>query len=202
MTLDVRRGRGAASVRLASVGADAYAYGEFVATGRAAGDRRRMHGRDDGRAGPGEDGGPFHAVEDLAMFRVSGSQRVAGRFAPDMLDRDPVRLRFSRRRLARRGGPRRRRLRAVSGDAGARRVALAGSPAELHAHCTFPRSLRGDGRPSGPPRKARRLLRRAGFTRLVRKGRGGGGRGRFWLPDVTSGTRSCDFPVRYRFAPR
>ena len=202
VTLDVRRGRGSAFVRLASVGADALAYGEFVATGLL---RVTVDGCTDGMTGEpwrGDDGAAFHAVEDLAMFRVSGSQRVAGRFAPDMLDRDPVPLRFS-------GGAWRGAADladAASGPYPATRarvgIALAGSPAELHAHCTFPRSLRGDGRAVRTARKARALLRRAGFTRLVRKGRGGGGRGRFWLQDVTSGTGSCDFPVRYRFTPR
>ena len=199
VTLDVRRGRGTAYVQLASTGADAYAYGEFVATGLL---RVTVDGCTDGSTGepvPGDDGGAFRAVEDLRMFRVSGSDRVAGRFAPEMLDRDPVELRFG-------GGAWRGTLdlaHAADGPYPATRarlgVALTGSPVDLHASCTLPRSLRGDGRPVRRAATARRLLRRAGFARPVRKGHRSSGRIRL---DVTStATLPCDFPVRFRFAP-
>jgi hypothetical protein len=84
--LDVLRGRGTADVRLASVGAEELAFGEFVATGII---RVTTDGCTDGESSepvPGEDGGPFHEVRALQMFRVSGGERVLGRFAPEMLD--------------------------------------------------------------------------------------------------------------------
>ncbi len=93
--LDVLRGRGTADVRLASVGAEELAFGEFVATGII---RVTTDGCTDGESSepvPGEDGGPFHEVRELQMFRVSGGERVLGRFAPEMLDSQPVKLRLA-----------------------------------------------------------------------------------------------------------
>ena len=170
---------------------------------RAAGDRRRMHGRQHGRARGRRGRGP--------LPRRRGPRHVPG--LRQRARRRPLRSRHARprpraaavqrRRLARRGGPRGRRLRAVSGDAGAPRRSCWRA---ARSSCTPAAPSRGRcaarAARSGPPARRGGCCGGRASPGPVRKGRGGGGRGRFWLPGVSSATLPCDFPVRYRFAPR
>ena len=209
ISLNVLRGRGRADVRVAQVGADELAFGEFVATGVL---RVTTDGCSDGETGepvPGPDEGPFHEVRDLDMFRISGGDRVLGRFAPEMLDNVQVKLRLA-------GGVWRGAL--TLDDAGTTeypsypatsarlQIALSGTPVELHASCAVPPAMSWPGTSVRSRRAARALLRRAGFARPVyagvRRGVQRSMRGDHVVVDYTTSQLPCDMPLRFRLGRR
>jgi hypothetical protein len=209
IALNVLRGRGRADVRLAQVGADALTFGEYVATGVL---RVTTDGCADGETGepvPGEDGGPFHEVRELAMFRISGEDRVLSRFAPETLDSVQVRLRRS-------GGVWRGAL--ALDDPGTTsyptypatsaqlQIAFSGTPTDLHASCKVPPAMSAPGTSVRSRRAARALLRRAGFSRPVyagvRRGLLRGMRGDHVVVDYSTTQLPCDLPLKFRLGRR
>lgn len=207
--LDVLRGRGTADVRPASVGADELAFGEFVATGVI---RVTTDGCTDGETGepvPGEDGGPFHEVRELQMFRISGGERVLGRFAPEMLDSQPVKLRLSggvwRGSLAL-AHPGTTSYPTYPATSARLQVALSGTPVELHASCSIPEAMSSPGTTVRSQRAARALLRRAGFARPayagVRKGMGSNMQGDYVVVDYSTTSLPCNLPLKFRLGRR
>ena len=201
--LDGLRGRGTADVRLASVGAEELAFGEFLATGII---RVTTDGCTDGETGEpvlGEDGRPFHEERELQMFRISGRERVLGRFAPEMLDSQPVKLRLS-------GGVWRGALTLAHpgttsyptypATSARLQVALSGTPVELHASCSIPEAMSSPGTTVRSQRAARALLRRAGFARPiyagVRKGMRPNMDGDYVVVDYSTTSLPCNLPAR------
>ena len=79
-------------------------------------------------------------------------------------------------------------------------VALAGTPAELGANCKVPAALTWPGTTVKRKRGARRLLERAGFTRVrfagTRRGVARGMRGRY-VALASSGSLPCGHTVRF-----
>ena len=81
-------------------------------------------------------------------------------------------------------------------------VALEGTPAELGASCKVPSALTWPGTPVKRKRGARRLLERAGFSRVrfggVRRGLARGMHGRYVVL-ASSGSLPCERTVRFHF---
>ena len=207
--LNVLRGRGSVDVRLALVGADELAFGEYVATGVIRVTTNACTDRATGDPVPGEDGGPFREVRDLRMFRVSGGERVLSRFAPEMLDRQPVKLRLS-------GGvwsgalalddPGTTSYPTYPATSARLQVALSGTPVELNANCSVPGAMSWPGTSVRSRRAARALLRRAGFARPVyagmRRGLRRGMRGDYVVVDYGTSSLPCDLPLKFRLGQR
>ena len=143
------------------------------------------------------------------MFRIAGADRVLGRFAPELLEQRGVTLRFA-------GGAWRGTLAldepgstdypSYPASTARLRMALSGTPVELHASCTLPGAMTWPGTSVRSRRAAAALLRRAGFSRPVFKGvRRGvrpGLRGDYVVTDYSTSRLPCDLPLKFRLGRR
>ena len=179
--LNVLAGRGAAEVELARVGDGPYGGGVYPAAGLV---REPASGC------------------LLRAVGSSGDDVLLGPAAPESLTRHRVRLRFSDG--AWRGA---RTVTEAASEFGPATeatvtVALEGTPAELGASCKVPSALTWPGTTVKRKRGARRLLERAGFSRVrfggARRGLARGMRGRYVVL-ASSGSLPCERTVRFHF---